>query len=89
MHAVKHWWVCSFSGSEDGQKSVLVLVLRMSSVRLVGSSMGGDISLRNDTLGLVDHWFCQLWSRWPLMVAMECGRCWCSVFLVMPGKLWM
>jgi len=49
-----------------------------------GCSSGGVVA----QLGLVEHKFLCVWYNCPLMVASDCGRCFCSICKVNPAYLW-
>jgi len=44
------------------------------------------VLLVNTTSGFANLWFCQLWSKEPFMVAINCERWWHSVCAISSGK---
>jgi len=51
----------------------------------VGDGGAGVALERCDVL--VEQRFCWVWSRWPLIVAMDCGGCCCKDWRVRPANL--
>ncbi len=83
-----HWWCLLWFLHSSGE-CVCFLALMLASSHcswLVSFGVSVVASSGKVTFGLVDCWFCQLWSRCPLMVAMDWGGCWHNVFAVNPGK---
>ncbi len=75
---------CGLHHRGKAQVGVGTLVNGWGKASSVGDGEAGVALGRRDVL--VEWRFCRVWSRWPLMVAMDCGGCCCKDLRVRPAN---